>query len=153
MTSSWLIGLILSHECALPAVYHEGFVRYLIWRVENGNGMKLVFCSKAANIMISIGRPARLVSSGDTWSPLLVKQYFMHTLFSCIVFVYIWRKIVLKISITISHSSPLSLLFLTITSHSKACSANNNENILQYIPRNMHTVLLCFALLWLCNRS
>ena len=25
--------------------------------------------------------------------------------------------------------------------------------ILQYIPRNMHTILLCFALLWLCNRS
>ena len=24
---------------------------------------------------------------------------------------------------------------------------------LQYIPRNMHMVLLCFALLWLCNRS
>ena len=24
---------------------------------------------------------------------------------------------------------------------------------LQYIPRNMHAVLLCFALLWLCNRS
>ena len=24
---------------------------------------------------------------------------------------------------------------------------------LQYIPRNMQTVLLCFALLWLCNRS
>ena len=24
---------------------------------------------------------------------------------------------------------------------------------LQYIPRNMHTVLLCFALLLLCNRS
>ena len=23
----------------------------------------------------------------------------------------------------------------------------------QYIPRNMHTVLLCFALLWLSNRS
>ena len=23
----------------------------------------------------------------------------------------------------------------------------------QYIPRNMHMVLLCFALLWLCNRS
>ena len=23
----------------------------------------------------------------------------------------------------------------------------------QYIPRNMYTVLLCFALLWLCNRS
>ena len=23
----------------------------------------------------------------------------------------------------------------------------------QYIPRNMHTILLCFALLWLCNRS
>ena len=25
--------------------------------------------------------------------------------------------------------------------------------VVQYIPRNMHTVLLCFALLWLCNRS
>ena len=24
---------------------------------------------------------------------------------------------------------------------------------IQYIPRNMHTVLLCFALLWSCNRS
>ena len=24
---------------------------------------------------------------------------------------------------------------------------------IQYITRNMHTVLLCFALLWLCNRS
>ena len=24
---------------------------------------------------------------------------------------------------------------------------------IQYIPRNVHTVLLCFALLWLCNRS
>ena len=24
---------------------------------------------------------------------------------------------------------------------------------IQYIPKNMHTVLLCFALLWLCNRS
>ena len=27
------------------------------------------------------------------------------------------------------------------------------NRLLQYIPRNMHTVLLCFALLWLCNRS
>ena len=26
-------------------------------------------------------------------------------------------------------------------------------SLIQYIPRNMHTVLLCFALLWLCNRS
>ena len=25
--------------------------------------------------------------------------------------------------------------------------------MLQYIPRNMHTILFCFALLWLCNRS
>ena len=25
--------------------------------------------------------------------------------------------------------------------------------VVQYIPRNMHTVLVCFALLWLCNRS
>ena len=27
------------------------------------------------------------------------------------------------------------------------------QHLLQYIPRNMHTVLLCFALLWLCSRS
>ena len=30
---------------------------------------------------------------------------------------------------------------------------NAIECNIQYIPRNMHTVLLCFALLWLCNRS
>ena len=29
----------------------------------------------------------------------------------------------------------------------------NKTICIQYIPRNMHTVLLCFALLWLCNRS
>ena len=29
----------------------------------------------------------------------------------------------------------------------------SQRGFLQYIPRNMHTVLLCFALLWLCNRS
>ena len=28
-----------------------------------------------------------------------------------------------------------------------------NIMVVQYIPRNMHTVLLFFALLWLCNRS
>ena len=27
------------------------------------------------------------------------------------------------------------------------------QSSVQFIPRNMHTVLLCFALLWLCNRS
>ena len=27
------------------------------------------------------------------------------------------------------------------------------DQVLQYIPRNKHTVSLCFALLWLCNRS
>ena len=32
-------------------------------------------------------------------------------------------------------------------------SLHLNVPTLQYIPRNMHTVLLCFALLWLCNRS
>ena len=29
----------------------------------------------------------------------------------------------------------------------------NSQYHIEYIPRNMHTVLLCFALLWLCNRS
>ena len=27
------------------------------------------------------------------------------------------------------------------------------HSLVQYIPRNLHTVLLCFALLWLCNHS
>ena len=27
------------------------------------------------------------------------------------------------------------------------------QRLIQYIPRNLHTVLLCFALLWLCNHS
>ena len=33
------------------------------------------------------------------------------------------------------------------------CQGCNLHEPIQYIPRNMHTVLLCFALLWLCNRS
>ena len=32
-------------------------------------------------------------------------------------------------------------------------SINIRHKHKQYIPRNMHTVLLCFALLWLCNRN
>ena len=32
------------------------------------------------------------------------------------------------------------------------CSLSANSTV-QYIPINMDTVLLCFALLWLCNRS
>ena len=34
-----------------------------------------------------------------------------------------------------------------------AWSISHTIATLQYIPRNMHTVLLCFALLWLCNPS
>ena len=30
------------------------------------------------------------------------------------------------------------------------CQCNTEILYVQYIPRNMHTVLLCFALLWLC---
>ena len=33
------------------------------------------------------------------------------------------------------------------------CSHLRRHLDIQYIPRNMHTVLLCFALLWLRNRS
>ena len=35
----------------------------------------------------------------------------------------------------------------------KRLSLLEMKSLIQYIPRNMHTVLLCFALLWLCNRS
>ena len=35
----------------------------------------------------------------------------------------------------------------------KLCLWSHRVTQLQYIPRNMHTVLLCFILLWLCNRS
>ena len=34
----------------------------------------------------------------------------------------------------------------------QSCDCSSSSEV-QYIPRNMHTVLLCFALLWLCNRS
>ena len=49
------------------------------------------------------------------------------------------RYILVECVIKIKHI--LSVIHYTI------CGA------VQYIPRNMHTVLLCFALLWLCNRS
>ena len=35
----------------------------------------------------------------------------------------------------------------------KSFLTEDSHTHLQYIPRNVHTVLLCFALLWLCNRS
>ena len=46
------------------------------------------------------------------------------------------------------------VLAITYTKHSllRTCILRRKHSI-QYIPRNMHTVLLCFALLWLCNRS
>ena len=39
--------------------------------------------------------------------------------------------------------------------YTKTCTLSHKHDYIdiQYIPRNMHTVLLCFALLWLCNRS
>ena len=48
------------------------------------------------------------------------------------------------------NTRPLSTLnaFITCITCVTASAA-----LLQYIPRNKHTVLLCFALLWLCNRS
>ena len=36
---------------------------------------------------------------------------------------------------------------------SLGAAMTNVPGHVQYVPRNMHTVLLCFALLWLCNRS
>ena len=44
---------------------------------------------------------------------------------------------------------------LSVVSHSALTWLRNMYRycVLQYIPRNLHTVLLCFALLWLCNRS
>ena len=43
--------------------------------------------------------------------------------------------------------------FLGYTVRYPWLSTSLHVDDLQYIPRNMHTVLLCFALLWLCNRS
>ena len=36
--------------------------------------------------------------------------------------------------------------------HTDGSQPSTEWMLVQYIPRNMHTVLLCFALLWLCNR-
>ena len=41
----------------------------------------------------------------------------------------------------------------SISYYCAGCPLAKFPFILQYIPRNMHTVLLCFALLWLYNRS
>ena len=45
--------------------------------------------------------------------------------------------------------------FTVLVSHctNEHLSVTSLDIHVQYIPRNMHTVLLCFALLWLCNRS
>ena len=58
----------------------------------------------------------------------------------------------IKESITAPRHWPLC--FHWVTSHGiSIISSTGDDRVLQYSPRNIHTVLLCFALLWLCNRS
>ena len=65
----------------------------------------------------------------------------------------------LTFNLCISVTWPLTCAFHTpcthtpeiIDMHMGMCDKKGYQ--LQYIPRNMHMVLLCFALLWLCNRS
>ena len=49
--------------------------------------------------------------------------------------------------------TPLSQFWHPVIIQSKEIGCGLRHLDIQYIPRNMHTVLLCFALLWLCNRS
>ena len=52
--------------------------------------------------------------------------------------------------------SKMCMLYLAGKQPPLKLGGNDQSHVignLQYIPRNMHTVLLCFALLWLCNRS
>ena len=52
---------------------------------------------------------------------------------------------IIQFKIIIPSNSPI-----TVSSCEPLCVSIDQ---LQYIPRNMHTVLLCCALLWLCNHS
>ena len=62
------------------------------------------------------------------------------------------HKLHASISCCLFHGlfTPVKCATTPITQPSRLKSALSQ---LQYIPRNMHTVLLCFALLWLCNCS
>ena len=51
------------------------------------------------------------------------------------------------------HDSVTAMICAKSQNHFAAKKYVIGKRDLQYIPRNMHTVLLCFALLWLCNRS
>ena len=57
----------------------------------------------------------------------------------------------------IIHENHLYIKHITLQQFNKHYGSEVGRSetrwFLQYIPRNMHTVLLCFALLWLCNLS
>ena len=90
-----------------------------------------------------------IISGGFAWCfklniffPLMkafIKLWWLHNLYS-----------------TKLHSS-LTCYFIAIdylrTNVQSVLLAISKPAMIQYIPRNMHTVLLCFALLRLCNRS
>ena len=62
---------------------------------------------------------------------------------------YYWRHRRATISSTQTSSSIIKWVY----TNDNAYFLQKDNLTIQYIPRNMHTVLLCFALLWLCNRS
>ena len=75
-------------------------------------------------------------------------MYFIDHLEWCLYYVQSMHAccaIILHLHKSIAHSKLIALKYgIPMAAHTKW---------IQYIPRNMHTVLLCFALLWLCNRS
>ena len=88
-------------------------------------------------------------------------MHFLLTIYSLLSHIYVWTKVThLKRSTAcILYLGDVKCLYVilcpvsgwgTITSVQMSLA---DGTTVQYIPRNMHTVFLCFALLWLCNRS
>ena len=92
-----------------------------------------------------------------------LKMAFIHpgciymSLWSHSMFSDNYNKLIIDIIIVLQIPSklPKVTLMVKITLLPACCASGDSMYLwyIQYIPRNMHTVLLCFALLWLCNHS
>ena len=107
-------------------------IRYLFWHfILDGT------CTKRFFSINSTTRSHQTLFHFDTGEGLRLSRYG--------IFIIYYRSVLWK-----------QLISQNILNCAFSCSRNTDMfsiMYIQYIPRNMHTVLLCFALLWLCNRS
>ena len=118
---------------------------------------KLVFTAPADILAPDAVRP----STDSVWTTLVV-MILLTFLVVMILLMFLWLQKLFSICMFQQFRRHLSkcLVKSPYTSchwersmqHFNLLSCHQPSEV-QYIPRNMHTVLLCFALLWLCNRS